>query len=246
MGVRESLLAVVTSNRDPEQKHRVRVKCPDLSGQHELPDWLVPSPPYGGPNGAATGAFFVPAVGSTVELELEPDEEGLVIGEGSGLPRARYRATLLALERVPAPFRPTVQGTDCYPNVAGWMFPDGSYLSFNFDPATGGGRVTLFGADLRLGGDADSATEQLVLGTSGWSALQTLLNAVSTFSGQVSAAGGTLSTAGANPVLAALASSAAASIATSGATLTAAALALSTALSTFLAGNYLSTTSRTK
>jgi len=68
----------VSDNLDPEQRGRVRVQCPDVSG--EATTWATPCVPLAGPQ---MGVFVVPPVGASVWLQFEagsPDSPVLVGG----------------------------------------------------------------------------------------------------------------------------------------------------------------------
>ncbi len=56
----------VTNNLDPEQRGRVLVLCPDVSG--EATTWAMPCVPLAGPQ---MGVFVVPPVGAGVWLQFE-------------------------------------------------------------------------------------------------------------------------------------------------------------------------------
>jgi uncharacterized protein involved in type VI secretion and phage assembly len=60
-------LGVVTDNRDPLMKGRLRARVPDVKGDNES-SWALPSVPYGG-NGV--GWFMIPPVDALVWIEFE-------------------------------------------------------------------------------------------------------------------------------------------------------------------------------
>ncbi len=57
----------VVNNLDPEQRGRIQVMVPDVSGV-ALTSWAMPSLPVGGPQ---MGMFTVPAIGAGVWVEFE-------------------------------------------------------------------------------------------------------------------------------------------------------------------------------
>jgi hypothetical protein len=59
---------IVTDNKDPEHRGRLKCKCPQVFGEEVL-DWAIPCVPYGGDSG--TGFFSIPKKGSSVWLEFE-------------------------------------------------------------------------------------------------------------------------------------------------------------------------------
>lgn len=68
MANRETYLAEVVDNADPEERGRIRVKCPALLGgdSADLPVWVEPA--------LAWGAFLVPEPGEMVEIEASSDD----------------------------------------------------------------------------------------------------------------------------------------------------------------------------
>ncbi len=60
--------ATVIDNNDPEQRHRIRVKCPEIYGNYISP-WVEPSIAYGG---FGDGGFvFIPEKGSNVKITFK-------------------------------------------------------------------------------------------------------------------------------------------------------------------------------
>jgi uncharacterized protein involved in type VI secretion and phage assembly len=59
--------ATVVNNVDPEQRGRIQVMAPDVSG-FALTSWALPALPVGG---IAMGMFSVPVIGSGVWIEFE-------------------------------------------------------------------------------------------------------------------------------------------------------------------------------
>lgn len=58
---------IVTSNDDPENRLRVKVKCPAVYGNKEFPKWILP---YGIFSGNKMGFYAVPPVGSLVWISF--------------------------------------------------------------------------------------------------------------------------------------------------------------------------------
>lgn len=126
MALRELYVAVVTGNKDPEERGRVKVKCPALTGSWEYPDWVEPRYPFAGTGTQNCGMLLVPEVGAQVDLEVDHREDGSLIYDGDGLPRPFYRA-MMYNGKVPEAFR-----GDHYPQVGGLQLPDGSALQFDY------------------------------------------------------------------------------------------------------------------
>ncbi|MFO1434526.1 MAG: phage baseplate assembly protein V [Candidatus Competibacteraceae bacterium] len=59
---------VVSDNRDPEKRGRLKLRVPSVLDQEET-DWALPCLPYGG--GAGYGLFLVPPPGAQVWVEFE-------------------------------------------------------------------------------------------------------------------------------------------------------------------------------
>jgi uncharacterized protein involved in type VI secretion and phage assembly len=59
---------VVTDNKDPQKRGRLRLRIPAVLGDQES-DWALPCLPYGG--GATYGAFMVPPADAQVWVEFE-------------------------------------------------------------------------------------------------------------------------------------------------------------------------------
>lgn len=67
--LRQRYMAEVADAADPEKRGRIKVKCQDLlPGKDALPQWCEPSFPYTGE--ADAGWFYVPGVGTIVEIEI--------------------------------------------------------------------------------------------------------------------------------------------------------------------------------
>ena len=59
---------VVSDNRDPEKRGRLKLRVPSVLDQEET-DWALPCLPYGG--GTGYGLFLVPPPGAQVWVEFE-------------------------------------------------------------------------------------------------------------------------------------------------------------------------------
>ena len=58
---------VVTDNRDPQSKGRLKARVPDVKGDHET-TWALPCVPYAGDN---VGWFMMPSIGALAWIEFE-------------------------------------------------------------------------------------------------------------------------------------------------------------------------------
>jgi hypothetical protein len=94
--------AIVTDNVDPEQRGRIKVQCSTLvENDQELPDFVDPVFPYLSSSDQQTtngGWFFVPDIGTIVELEVASDSPrdetpGAISFDA---PNIRWRAQILA------------------------------------------------------------------------------------------------------------------------------------------------------
>lgn len=148
--VRHVHLGVVTDVDDPEQRGRIKVACASLMGldasdeAREYPNWIEPSfgwrtTALGAPEGGAVcGFFFVPGVGTTIELEItESSDFDQSPGQSSiAAPDPRYRGCLVnAGESIGDEFKTN------YPARFGWLAPNGA--TFYFDPTEGSEQITI-------------------------------------------------------------------------------------------------------
>jgi uncharacterized protein involved in type VI secretion and phage assembly len=69
---------LVTDNRDPNNRARIRARVPDVYGQLES-GWALPSLPYAGNN---LGLYLVPPVGAAVWIEFEHGDPDYPIWSG--------------------------------------------------------------------------------------------------------------------------------------------------------------------
>jgi uncharacterized protein involved in type VI secretion and phage assembly len=58
--------ATVTANADPDQKFRLKIKCPHLAGNQEM-NWVRPKYPSIGSGG---GFLYIPAIGDKVRISF--------------------------------------------------------------------------------------------------------------------------------------------------------------------------------
>lgn len=126
--------AIVTQNEDPEKIGRIIVKCQTLiSFEEELPFWIEPAPvfvtkesPGNGRGGG--GFFFVPEIGSEVELDvLDNTSSDQQAGESFlQTPDIRYIAPPFSTtQNIPGEF------TDGYPKRCGIKTSAGHVILFD-------------------------------------------------------------------------------------------------------------------
>lgn len=73
--LQEQHFGVITQNKDPEQRGRIKVKCQSLVGaDYELPDWVEPAG-WSWTSSGKAGMLFLPEIGSTVELVLDAHDD---------------------------------------------------------------------------------------------------------------------------------------------------------------------------
>lgn len=208
-------IGIVSRNNDPERLGRIRVKCQTLAGARtELPQWVKPCFPF--TSSKSAGWFFVPEVGSEVELEvLEGTDSDETYGESFiASPDIHYRAGLYsAANPLPDEFQ------EHYPKRRGLRTPSGHLLILDdedgmvklskaqngtaddvyLEMAAGASNAVLKASQVLLG--AADAVEQAVLGTT-YRAEEGALNAkltthFTTISAQMAVLGTALATAGA-------------------------------------------------
>jgi uncharacterized protein involved in type VI secretion and phage assembly len=69
---------VITDNKDPLMRGRVRARVPAIFGEHET-GWALPCAPYGGKD---VGIFFIPPVGAKIWVEFEGGNTEIPIWSG--------------------------------------------------------------------------------------------------------------------------------------------------------------------
>lgn len=119
MGTKEYHWASITNIDDPERRGRVCVNCPTIAEDDEL-EWLEPS--FGFVDTAANaGSFFVPTVGSMVEVEVENEP-----GEGGGTTdlQPKWKCSVYSDGTIPDVF----SDRDHYPNRKGFVTRAGHIL----------------------------------------------------------------------------------------------------------------------
>lgn len=188
MSMREIYTAIVSRTNDPEKRGRIRVKCQSLAGANvELPFWCEPCFPFISAGGF--GWFFVPDVGSEVEIEVVTSSRDDEIPGESFIsnPDVHYRAGLYS-QNNPVP---TELQTN-YPRRRGFKTPSGHLLVMDdtngselllLQSAIGSflqmdknGTATLEASSILMGKDA---TQYVALANLVSSALTTLKNAIS-------------------------------------------------------------------
>jgi len=117
MVIRESVVGIVTDNEDPEKRGRVKVKLPTVLQGKTHPEWADATFPYAG---FKVGWFFVPEVGSAVEIEIASGEDSV------DHPEIFYRAVLYSTkDPIPDQFKTN------YPKRKGLRTPSGHLLMFD-------------------------------------------------------------------------------------------------------------------
>lgn len=140
--IREVHKARVVDNNDEEKRGRLLLASASLLGIDEAgqpveyPDWVEPTFPVltTGQDGKVNGGmFFVPGIGSTVELEVTGGSAYDQVPGQSAItnPDPRWRAQLLQLgDELPEEFKKN------YPNRAGWITSSGHQLIFDDQDST--------------------------------------------------------------------------------------------------------------
>ena len=150
--IRDTHIGVVTDTADPEQRGRIKVACASLMGMDadgkavEYPNWVEPV--FGwrtssldteaDGEGGTCGFFFVPGVGTSVEIEItEASTHDQSPGQASiTSPDPRYRGCLLSPgEDIGDDFKTN------YPARFGWKAPNGAV--FYFDPTKGSEKISI-------------------------------------------------------------------------------------------------------
>lgn len=110
----------VTDNNDPDKLGRIKFKSDTLLDGDEYPEWVSPSFPFVGAVGPS-GMFWVPPVGTLVEVEIYSGEYADI-----EVPDAKYRACFFNdVDVVPEEFMQN------YPERMGWKTPSGHLLLFD-------------------------------------------------------------------------------------------------------------------
>lgn len=146
--VRETHIATVVDNNDPEKRGRLLVASASLLGVDdggeavEFPNWVEPVFPVlvtDNDGEVVGGIFYIPGIGSTIELEIASGSAfDQIVGQSmSTSPDPRWRAQLLQVgDIVPDEF------VTNYPNRAGWLTRSGHLLMFD-DSGGDGNKLVL-------------------------------------------------------------------------------------------------------
>lgn len=134
----EKFIAKVDANNDPEFRARIRVVCPDFTGDPEavLPDWIEPVLDW--------GWFLIPDVDELVEIEVVTGTaEDEVPGQSAMMdPHIRWRGKRYYHEgeEAPTPVHDDFKSTN-YGKRRGFATPAGHILLF--DDTEGAERINL-------------------------------------------------------------------------------------------------------
>lgn len=140
--IRETHIATVIDNDDPEKRGRLLVASASLLGVDgggeavEYPSWVEPVFPVLATDNdgeVVGGVFFIPGIGSTIELVVASGSAfDQIAGQSTSTnPDPRWRAQLLQVgDTVPEEFASN------YPRRAGWLTSSGHLLMF--DDSDGG------------------------------------------------------------------------------------------------------------
>lgn len=153
--------ARVMDNKDPEKLGRLRVRCDTLVRGGDLADWIPPAFPFAGSD---EGFFFIPKIGSMVEVEVQADAKKVI----ESLEPRWVSVLYTNLDSIPEEFKsdPTKRG--------GIKFGD---VILTFDKAKK--LLALVSANVRLG--EEGATHPIQRGDTYNTQLSTFLTALQTF-----------------------------------------------------------------
>lgn len=118
MPKKEIHIGIVTDNDDPDKRGRLTVECPTIVSGDVL-EWVEPIFSFVDSSKTA-GSFFVPNIGSQVEVEIEAEEDSQI----NGL-EAKWRCSLYPYGTVPEEF------TENYPQRRGWKTSAGHVFYFD-------------------------------------------------------------------------------------------------------------------
>src|SRR5580692_68954 len=123
--LQETHFAVVTNNKDPEKRGRLKLKCQSLVGANtELPDWAEPCATMFTTMGG--GSLFLPLIGSTVEIIVDVHDVGLDEMAGEKFlqnPNIKWRSVGFTGKGGVMPLPAALQTN--YPNRRGFVTPAG-------------------------------------------------------------------------------------------------------------------------
>jgi hypothetical protein len=109
---------IITDNADPEKRGRLNIECPTIvSG--DIMEWVDPKFFFIDSSKNA-GAFFIPNIGSQVEVEIEDEEDSQV----NGL-EAKWMCAVYPIGTVPEEFETN------YPERRGWKTSAGHVFYFD-------------------------------------------------------------------------------------------------------------------
>jgi hypothetical protein len=115
---KEKHWGTVTDNQDPEKRGRLIVEVPTIA-EGDVLEWIEPSFHFVD-SSAEAGCFWVPNVGSTVEVEIEAEEDSEVTDL-----EAKWMCSVYPDGTVPAEFEQN------YPERRGWKTKAGHLLYFD-------------------------------------------------------------------------------------------------------------------
>lgn len=122
MARREKHWGTVIDNRDPEYRGRLVVQC-DTIAEGDVLEWVDPSFHFVDSNeDVSAGSFWVPSVGTLVEVEIESEPDS----EARGLD-PRWKCCLYSAGQVPEEFIDLQH----YPNRRGWKTRAGHLFFFD-------------------------------------------------------------------------------------------------------------------
>jgi uncharacterized protein involved in type VI secretion and phage assembly len=77
---------VVSDNKDPETRGRIKAQVPDVLGDRDS-TWAMPCVPYGGDG---VGWYFVPPIDASVWIEFEQGDPNYPVWVGCSEPPAKF------------------------------------------------------------------------------------------------------------------------------------------------------------
>jgi len=121
MGTKEYHWGHVVDNADPERRGRLTIICPTIAEDDNL-EWVEPCFHFVDSAGEA-GSFWIPTVGSMVEVEIDSS------ADGGGRPELnpKWRCSIYPDGTVPGEF----SDEDHYPERRGWKTRAGHVMYFD-------------------------------------------------------------------------------------------------------------------
>lgn len=130
--LQEQHFGVITQNKDPEQRGRIKAKCQSIvSADRELPGWIEPAG-WSWTSSGKAGMLFLPEIGSTVELIVDAHDTDLDDMPGERFlqnPNIRWRPATATDKHGPMPV-PAELLAD-YPFTRGFVTKAGHQLIMN-------------------------------------------------------------------------------------------------------------------